>query len=51
MKKRPTRDGVARFLRDVERDLAKALTISDVCRTIGVAQNGLPSLATATQPR
>jgi len=37
MKKRRTRDEVARLLREVERDLAKGLTISDVCRKIGVA--------------
>jgi putative transposase len=38
MKKRRTADEVARLLRDVDRDLAKGLTISDVCRKIGVAQ-------------
>ena len=38
MKKRRTRDEVARLLREVERDLAKGLTISDVCRKIGVAE-------------
>jgi putative transposase len=38
MKKRRTRDEVTRLLREVERDLAKGLTISDVCRKIGVAE-------------
>ena len=38
MKKRPSRDEVTRLLREVERDLAKGLTISDVCRKIGVAE-------------
>jgi putative transposase len=38
MKKRRTVDDVARLLRDVDRDLAKGLTISDVGRKIGVAE-------------
>jgi putative transposase len=38
MKKRRTRDEVSRLLRDVDRDLAKGLTISDVCRKIGIAE-------------
>ena len=38
MKKRRTRDEVARLLHEVERDLAKGLTVSDVCRKIGVAE-------------
>ncbi len=38
MKKRRTADEVARLLRDVDRDLAKGLTISDVCRKIGIAE-------------
>jgi putative transposase len=38
MKKRRTADEVARLLRDVGRDLAKGLTISAVCRKIGIAQ-------------
>ena len=38
MKKRRTRDEVTRLLRDVERDLAEGLTVSDVCRKIGVAE-------------
>jgi putative transposase len=38
MKKRRNADEVARLLRDADRDLAKGLTVSDVCRKIGVAQ-------------
>ena len=38
MKKRRTRDEVTRLLREVERDLAKGLTVADVCRKIGVAE-------------
>jgi putative transposase len=38
MRKRRTADEVARVLRDVDRDLAKGLTIADVCRKIGIAQ-------------
>ena len=37
MKKRRTADQVARLLRDVDHDLAKGLTVDDVCRKIGVA--------------
>jgi len=38
MKKRRTADEVARLLRDIDRDLAKGLTISDVCRKINIAE-------------
>jgi putative transposase len=38
MKKRRTADQVARLLRDIDRDLAKGLTVSDVCRKVGVAE-------------
>ena len=38
MKKRRTADQVARLLRDVGRDLAKGLTVSDACRKIGIAE-------------
>ena len=37
MKKRRTADQVARLLRDAERDLAKGLSVPDVCRKLGVA--------------
>ena len=38
MRRRRTADLVARLLRDADRDLAKGLTVLDVCRKIGVAQ-------------
>src|SRR5262249_16355685 len=38
MKKRRTADEVARWLRDVDRDLAKGLTVWDACRKIGIAE-------------
>jgi putative transposase len=37
MSKRRT-DEVTRLLKDADRDLAKGLTVSDFCRTVGVAQ-------------
>jgi putative transposase len=37
MKKRRTADEVARLLREIDRDLAKGPTISDVCRKINIA--------------
>jgi hypothetical protein len=39
MKKRRTVDEVARWLRDVDRDLAKGLTVADACRKIGIAES------------
>jgi putative transposase len=38
MRKRRNADEVVRLLRDADRDLAKGLTVADVCRKIGVAQ-------------
>ncbi len=38
MGKRRTADEVARLLRDFDRDLAKGLTVSDICRKAGIAQ-------------
>jgi len=38
MRKRRKADEVARLLREVDRDLAKGLTVGDVCRKIGIAQ-------------
>jgi putative transposase len=38
MKKRRTADEVARLLREADRDLAKGLTVADVCRKLGVAE-------------
>jgi putative transposase len=37
MSKRRTADEVTRLLKDVERDLAKGLTITDICRKNGIA--------------
>ena len=48
MRKRRTADQVAQVLREVDRDLAKGLTIADVCRKIGVGPDHLLPLATAT---
>ena len=39
MKKRRTADQIVRLLRDADRDLAKGLTVADVCRKVGIAQN------------
>lgn len=38
MRKRRTAEEVARVLRETDRDLAKGLTVSDICRKIGVAE-------------
>jgi len=38
MRKRRSADEVARLLKDTDWDLAKGLTIADICRKIGVAQ-------------
>ena len=38
MKRRRTADEVARLLCNADRDLAKGLTVSDVCRKLGVAE-------------
>ena len=37
MKKRRTAEEVTRLLRDADRDLAKGLTVSDICRKLGIA--------------
>jgi putative transposase len=39
MGKRRTAEQIQRLLREAERDLAKGLTVSDVCRKLGVSQN------------
>jgi putative transposase len=39
MSKRRTADQIVRLLRDAERDLAKGLTVADVCRKLGIAEN------------
>ena len=39
MSKRKDAQQIQRFLRDADRDLAKGLTVSDVCRKHGVSTN------------
>jgi putative transposase len=39
MRRRRNADEVAKLLREAERDLAKGLTVADVCRKLGVAAN------------
>jgi putative transposase len=39
MSKRRTADQIQRLLREADHDLAKGLTVSDVCRKFGIAQN------------
>jgi putative transposase len=38
MKKRRTADQIARMLKDADRELAKGMTVPDVCRKLGIAQ-------------
>ncbi len=38
MQKRRTADEVSRLLRDFDRDLAKGLTVPDICRKMGIAE-------------
>jgi putative transposase len=39
MGKRRTREQMQRLLREADRDLAKGLTVVDVCRKLGINQN------------
>jgi putative transposase len=39
MSKRRTAEQIERLLREADRDLAKGLTVADVCRKFGIAQN------------
>jgi transposase-like protein len=39
MSKRRTAAQIVRLLRDADRDLAKGLTVADVCRKLGIAEN------------
>jgi len=39
MGKRRTADQIVRVLREADRDLAKGLTVADVCRKLGISQN------------
>jgi putative transposase len=38
MKRRRNAEEIARVLREAERDLAKGLTVSDICRKQGIAE-------------
>ena len=39
MAKRRTAEQITRLLREADRDLAKGLTVADVCRKLGISQN------------
>jgi putative transposase len=39
MRKRRTAEQIERLLREADRDLAKGLTVADVCRKLGISQN------------
>ena len=39
MKRRWTADDIARLLKEADRDLAKGLTVSDICRKHGISQS------------
>jgi len=39
MSKRRTAEQIVRVLREADRDLAKGLTVADVCRKVGIAEN------------
>lgn len=39
MGKRRTPEQIQRLLREADRDLAKGLTVTDVCRKLGISQN------------
>lgn len=39
MGKRRTAAQITRLLREADRDLAKGLTVTDVCRKLGISQN------------
>ena len=39
MGKRRTAEQITRLLREADRDLAKGLTVADVCRKLGISQN------------
>ena len=38
MRRRRTAEEVTRLLREADRDLAKGLTVSDICRKVGIAE-------------
>jgi len=39
MRRRRNADEIARLLRAADRDLAKGLTVADVCRKLGIVEN------------
>jgi putative transposase len=39
MRRRRTADEITRFLKEADRDLAKKLTVSDICRKHGISQS------------
>jgi transposase-like protein len=39
MSKRRTAEQIGRLLREANRDLAKGLTVADVCRKLGITEN------------
>jgi putative transposase len=39
MSKRRTAEQIAQLLREADRDLAKGLTVADICRKLGIADN------------
>ena len=39
MGKRRTSEQIRRLLREADRDLAKGLTVADVCRQLGISAN------------
>jgi len=39
MRKRWSADQIARLLKEADRDLAKGLTVSDICRKHGISQS------------
>jgi putative transposase len=39
MGKRRTREQIERLLREADRDLAKGLTVGDLCRKAGISEN------------
>jgi putative transposase len=39
MGKRRTAEQIQRLLREADRDLAKGLTVADVCRKLGITEN------------
>ena len=38
MRRRRTADEITRLLKEADRDLAKGLTVPDICRKVGIAQ-------------